>query len=192
MEYTDYDWITDRIAVGGLVTGEGLPPFDAILSLETYAPVAVGSMVRTGQVEYRWQSILDGVAAEPNDAIVARFDAAADQVYAWLSAGKRVLVHCYMGSSRAVTAATWYLVRYGGLAWDDAVALVRARRVVADPNIRFEIPLRLASGETLTDTWLGERLATYCRGRHDPADVVTKVREIRQDLVRQGTLREEL
>lgn len=188
MTYTDYDWITDRLAVGGLVTGESAPPFDAVLSLETYAPTRVGEMVRSGEIEYCWQSILDGVAAEPNDAIVARFDAAADQLHAWLSDGKRVLVHCYMGSSRAVTAATWYLVRYRGLSWDEAVAHVRACRAVADPNIRFEIPLRVASGEMLTEPWLGRRLSDYCRGRHDSSEIPTKIREIRDDLVRQGTL----
>lgn len=188
MSYADFDWIFDRLAVGGLVRTPAPLPFDAVLSMETYAPIDIGRLATSGQVEYAWRSILDGVTYEPHAAIVTRFDAAARQIHDWLHAGKRVLVHCYMGSSRAPTAVTWYLVRYEGYSWDEAVALLKSRRRVVDPNIRFEIALRIAAGEQIDEAWLAERLEEYCLQRHDGAELPQKVREIRADLAQQGSL----
>src|SRR5579884_1395408 len=103
MPYTDYNWIDEQLAVGAFV---GEPhqdlPFDAILSMETHAPAALRELVRSGQVDYQWRSIVDGISDESNDEIVARFDAAAAQVNDWLGQDRRVLVHCYAGVSRAV------------------------------------------------------------------------------------------
>lgn len=190
MPYTDFNWIDERLAVGAFV---GEPhqdlPFDAILSLETHAPATLRELIRSGRVDYQWRSIIDGISDESNDEIVARFDAAAAQVNDWRSQSRRVLVHCYAGVSRAVTATTWYLVRYQGLSWDEALARISAQRPIANPNIRFEIPLRLASGEELSDEWINGRIAEYAARIKAEYDVDVDPEEIWQTLERQGTIK---
>ncbi len=190
MAYTDYNWVVDRLAIGGFVhASEEDLPFDAILSMETHAPAVLRDMVQSGRVDYQWRSIIDGVCDEEHDEIVRRFDDAADQLHAWLHDGKRVLVHCFAGVSRSVTAVIWYLIRYEGCSWDEALELIRAGRPVANPNIRFEIPLRIAAGEDLTDEWIEQRIAAYCAHQKAEYNVDVDPAEIWDTLERQGTLR---
>lgn len=163
--YTNYSWITDQLAVGGIVEQVDELPFDAILSLEVFAPLAIAALARSHRLEYAWEPIYDAVA-RPQDELVGQFDAAADRLDAWLRQGKRALVHCYAGVSRSVTAATWYLMRSQGLSWDQAFARVKATRRGAFPDLRFEIPLRLAAGEPRDGAWIAERVASFCR-QHD-------------------------
>lgn len=186
MTYTDFNWITDRLAVGGLITAPSPLPFDAVLSMETYAPTAVRALALAANIDYQWCSILDGVSSESSEEIVRRFNTAANQLHTWFLGGKRALVHCYMGSSRAATTAIWYLVRYHRFSWEEAASLVKERRPVTDPNIRFEVPLRIAAGETISEEWLRRRLDEYCLARHGEADQAGKVREIQRDLAVQG------
>src|SRR5579872_3416077 len=102
MAYTDYHWISDRLAVGSFVyEPDDEFPFNAVLSLETWAPPALRELVRSAQVDYRWYSIIDGYSWEQHGDIVVRFDAAADQIHDWLSNGCTVLVHCTAGISRS-------------------------------------------------------------------------------------------
>lgn len=189
MPYTNFNWITDQLAVGGFVSeNEDNLPFDAILSMETHAPPAIRELVRSGRVEYQWRSIIDGICYENNDEIVRRFDEAAEQLDAWIRDDKRVLVHCYAGVSRAVTAATWYLVRYQNLSWDEALERIRAHRTVANPNIHFEIPLRIASGEDISEEWIAERIAEYGARMKAEYDFHIDVDEIWNTLEQQGTI----
>jgi protein-tyrosine phosphatase len=139
-------------------------------------------------VDYQWRSIIDGICYEEHDAIVRRFDAAAAQLDAWIREGKRVLVHCFAGVSRSVTAAIWYLMRYQGLSWDDALALIREQRTVANPNIRFEIPLRIAAGEDITEEWIAQRIADYGARLKAAYDVDVDANEIWDTLEQQGTI----
>jgi hypothetical protein len=187
MPYTNYNWITDRLAIGGVVSDPEALPFDAILSLMTEAPAGMWELARSGNVEYAWFSIIDGYCHEEHDEIVQRFDAAAAQIHEWLSAGKRVLVHCYAGISRSVTAAVWYFVRYEGKTWDEAMEIIRASRTVARGNIRFEIPLRLAAGEDIAEDWLSERARLYCERVYADENFAVEPHEIMSDLERQGT-----
>lgn len=187
MPYSNYNWITENLAIGGVVSEPDEFPFDAILSLMTEAPAGMWELARSGRVEYAWFSIIDGYSYEEHDAIVRRFDDAAAQIDAWLRAGKRVLVHCYAGISRSVTAVVWYFVRYQGKTWDEAMAVIRASRTVARPNVRFEIPLRLAAGETLSGQWLDERVRWYCERVLADENFTLDPAEILQDLERQGT-----
>jgi hypothetical protein len=187
MPYTNFNWITDKLAIGGVVSEPEALPFDAILSLMTEAPAAVREIVRSGTVEYAWFSIVDGYSFEEHDEIVRRFDAAAAQIDRWLSTGKRVLVHCYAGVSRSVTAVIWYYMRYEGKTWDEAMAIIRASRTVARSNIRFEIPLRLAAGEDIHEDWLSERVRLYCERVYADENFTIGPDEIMSDLERQGT-----
>jgi protein-tyrosine phosphatase len=187
MPYTDYNWIHDRLAIGAMLSEPEDLPFDTILSMETHAPATVRGLVRSGNVEYRWLSIVDGYSWETDEEIVRRFDDAADQLHEWLTDDKRVLVHCTAGVSRSVTAVVWYLIRYKGHSWDEALALVKSFRSVANPNIRFEISLRLASGEQLNHEWLEERINAYCAELKVLYNYDGDVQEVWHDLQRQGT-----
>lgn len=189
MPYTDFNWITDRIAVGALVSEHEAFPFDAILSMATEAPPTVRDIVQSGAVDYQWLSIVDGYSWEEHDEIVRRYDTAAAQIAEWHGAGKRVLVHCIAGVSRSATAVVWYLVRYEGYDWDEAVALLRASRPQVNPNIRFEIPLRMALGEELTEEWIERRIAEHCNWVEETTGVQLDPAELKADLERQGTLR---
>lgn len=188
MPYTDYTWITDRLAVGAWISEPEDLPFDAILSMETHSPLALRDWLRSGQVEYRWHSIQDVDPREEHDEIVRRFDAAAALIDEWSRDGKRVLVHCYAGLSRSVTAVIWYLVRYQGFTWDEALATISARRPSVFPNIAFEIPLRLAAGESLSEEWLEERLAAFSARLLAQFEVTVDPEQIRERLEEQGTL----
>jgi hypothetical protein len=188
MAYTDYHWIGDRLAVGSSVSEPDDDfPFDSVVSMETWAPPSVGNLVRSGGVDYRWHSIIDGYAWEEHDEIVARFDAAAEQIHDWLSNDRTVLVHCTAGISRSVTTVIWYLMRFEGYSWADAYALVREQREIAFPNPRFEIALRTEAGETIDwkdfDRRIEEHLAIM-----EAFKLSDSHSQIMEDLERQGTL----
>jgi predicted protein tyrosine phosphatase len=188
MTYTDFHWIDDHVAIGGFVTQSDHLPFDAILSMETHAPPGVRDLVHSETVDYQWRSIIDGIPYEGHEEIVRRFDSAAEQIHQWVESDKRVLVHCFAGVSRSVTAVIWYLMRYRGMTWDEALAMIRASRAVANPNIRFEIPLRIAAGEVLTDEWIRDRIRAYCALLHEQYNVNPDPQEIWDTLTIQGTL----
>jgi protein-tyrosine phosphatase len=189
MPYTDYNWITERFAIGGRIPEPQEDfPFDAVMSLETHAPPALRELTIAGHVDYRWFSIIDGYSWEGHDEIIRRFDAAADQIHAWVESDRTVLVHCTAGVSRSVTAVIWYLMRHKGYTWTDALALVRRYRPQANPNPRFEIPLRTTAGEELTREWMEERIRTFCLWMEEHHQVDVDPAIVWQDLERQGTM----
>lgn len=189
MPYTDFNWITDRFAVGAIVSEpEEAFPFDAVISLETHAPATLRELALSADIEYRWYSIIDGYSWEGHDGIIRRFDAAARQINDWLTEGKRVLIHCTAGVSRSVTAVVWYLVRYQGYTWERALETVREFRPQANPNPRFEIPLRIAAGEDVTEEWLELRIKAFCARMADVFGLDMDPDEVWNDLERQGTL----
>lgn len=59
-----------------------------------------------------------------------------------LSAGTNVLVHCQAGISRSVSYVCYYLMRSRTILFDDALEIVSAKRVVANPNYAFKKELR--------------------------------------------------
>jgi hypothetical protein len=189
MAYTDYHWIADRLAVGSFVSEPDDDfPFDAVLSLETWAPPAVREIVHSGRVDYRWHSIIDGYSWEGHDEIVRRYNDAAAQIDDWLREGKTVLVHCTAGVSRSVTATVWYLMRYRGLGWDEAYAMIRDRRSIAFPNPRFELALRIEAGEDIDWDAFERRIEEHCAKMVD-YNVHDCRADILRDLETQGTLR---
>jgi protein-tyrosine phosphatase len=188
MQYTNFDWVDEGLAVGGLVSEPEDLPFDAILSMTPEAPTTVRPLATGGAIDYRWFPIIDGYSHEEHDEIVNRYNLAVDQLDRWIRDGKRVLVHCHAGISRSATAVVWYLVRYRGMSWDEAHALVRRNRQKARPNIRFEIPLRMSMGETFSDEQLRQMAQAYCDRIWEDEGVAIDPQEIMDDLERQGTL----
>ncbi len=189
MSYTDYHWIADRLAVGAFVHQQHDDfPFDAVMSMETHAPATLRSLALAEDMEYLWFSIIDGYSWETHDEIVRRFDEAAAQIDDWLSSDKTVLVHCTAGISRSVTAVVWYLMKYQGYTWQDAVDLVRSFREQANPNPRFEVPLGAAAGEEITAEWLEARINAYCARMAEEIGIDFDPRQLWEDLERQGTL----
>lgn len=186
--YADYSWITDRLAIGGLISAPCDLPFDAVLSTEIFAPLRLRDWVCSGEIEYCWCPVVEEVWAAGNEEIVQRFDEAAALLDRWLGEGKRVLVHCGSGISRSVTAVVQYLVRYRGYRWEDALELVRARRDVANPDVRFEIPLRLASREELSQEWIERRVAAWCADTARRFGAAHTPDGIMADLRAQGTI----
>src|SRR5437763_2927100 len=144
MPYTEYTWITARLAVGAAPQEPAEMQFDAIVSLSTFAPLWLGEWVRSKQLDYEWCPVVDDFCEDGHEEVVRRFNEAAALIDGWLQDGRRVLVHCLGGISRSAAAVIWYFVRYRGYTWEQALALVRARRPVANPDIAFELPLRLA------------------------------------------------
>lgn len=165
--YSDYSWITDQLAVGGLLAASDDHPFDAVLSVQTWCPLALAGAAVLGPVEYRWVPVMDRLAYAPNAAMRV-FDGIAAQLDVWLRAGKRVLIHCHSGVSRSPAAAIWYLMRCWDLSWDAAYARVKARHRPSTPDVRLEIPLRLAHGDRLTTTWIAHHVVDFCRRHRTP------------------------
>lgn len=58
----------------------------------------------------------------------------------------RVLVHCRAGVSRSVSIVLAYLISAERKPYDEAIALVRAARPRAQPNVGFERQLRALEG----------------------------------------------
>ena len=54
-----------------------------------------------------------------------------------ISSGGKVLVHCLGGRSRSASCVIAYLMKTMGIDLDTALAMVRAKRSVANPNDSF-------------------------------------------------------
>jgi hypothetical protein len=58
------------------------------------------------------------------------------------SANKKVLVHCYMGASRSASLVIYYLIKEKKMSFDEAFDLLKSKRIVVNPNIKFVQILR--------------------------------------------------
>lgn len=74
-----------------------------------------------------------------NDNDVDDISGYLDDIYNFMKANKNknILVHCYMGASRSVTAVVYYLVKEKGMTVEKALEYVRGVRVSINPNERF-------------------------------------------------------
>ena len=48
-----------------------------------------------------------------------------------------ILVHCYMGASRSVTAVAYYLIKQKGYTVDRAIEFIKEKRPIINPSYRF-------------------------------------------------------
>jgi protein-tyrosine phosphatase len=61
----------------------------------------------------------------------------ADSIVAWLNDGGNVYLHCHQGVSRASYIDIAVHCRALGISADDALARIKAKRPIADPNPGF-------------------------------------------------------
>ena len=76
-------------------------------------------------------------ADSPMALIGMKFDEACDFIDTARAGGGCVLVHCLCGVSRSATMVCAALMRHEDMTASDALALVRSRRSIADPNPAF-------------------------------------------------------
>jgi hypothetical protein len=160
MAYTNFTWIDEDLAIGGRIDDYAGLPFDAVVCLQTGAegdellPPAEDALAT---LEHAWLPMTDG----PTDGCLDTFERAAALIGGWHAAGKRVLVHCYAGVSRSVSAVIFYLMRAQGLSYAEALARIRAVRPEAFPNPGFTVALCRHEGRDLDDETLGSLAAGW-------------------------------
>ena len=71
------------------------------------------------------------VVAPLQDLLLRELEPVLTAINAEVSAGQPTLVHCHAGKDRTGLALTAYLVRYGGLDVEEAIARVRAVQPIA-------------------------------------------------------------
>jgi len=71
------------------------------------------------------------VVAPLQDLLLREIEPVLAAIHAEVSAGQPTLVHCHAGKDRTGLALTAYLVRYGGLDVEEAIARVRAVQPIA-------------------------------------------------------------
>jgi hypothetical protein len=160
MPYTDFHWVTDRLAIGGWIAEPGHDlPFDAILSLETAASIEIGDWVRGGAVDYRWHSIMDFPRATHTEN---------------LSNISIKLRHLSMNGRQqddpGSTVGQGIALGHGHRLVPHSISRLylgrghrshSPKRTIVFPNVTFEIPLRIANGEHLTEQYVRERIAAF-------------------------------
>lgn len=119
-DYTNYDFVRPWLAVGGAPDApEALAGrFQAVLDLRPEVSAELDERYRQLGIAYRQFPLHDGVLPDGGLPVL-------DPVVSWLAeqraAGRRVLVHCQAGASRAPFVAAYALLRLEG---GDAAALL--------------------------------------------------------------------
>ncbi len=124
----NYDFVTDRLAVGA-VASRVIPGFVAVVSVLATKP---------WDEQYGAPAVPDGVPVHMIDlmdgerGLEAHLDGAVAFIAEHIAKGC-VLVHCAAGMSRSVSVVAAYLCRYAGMRLDQAVDMIKERRQGACP-----------------------------------------------------------
>ena len=124
----DYDFITDRLAIGD-VASRAESGFVAVVSLLATAP---------WDEQYGAPAVPDGVPVHMIDlrdgehGLEKYLDDACAFIAEHITKGC-VLVHCGVGLSRSVSVVAAYLCRYAGMNLSEAVNFIKHRRQGACP-----------------------------------------------------------
>jgi len=125
---SDYDFVTDRLAIGD-VASRATPEFVAVVSVLATAP---------WDEQYRAPAVPEGVPVHMIDlrdgekGLETHLDAACAFIAERITKGC-VLVHCGAGLSRSVSVVAAYLCRYAGMSLSEAVNFIKAKRQGACP-----------------------------------------------------------
>jgi hypothetical protein len=123
---TNYSVIEDGLTMGGMLAE---PPSG------TQAVLNVGQAEDPYQAEvHRWRPIPDDPKKAPSLDWLREQVEFVDQQR---RAGRPVFVHCQAGISRSGLVVAAYLMKRDGLTRDGALAVIRARRKIANPNPAF-------------------------------------------------------
>ena len=129
------DWVTEQIALSEYPSSKtDLSRFDGILNLDRYTPYKT-------DVRLAHMPLIDGPGNAP-DSIADVLEC----MEGLLQDGGRVLVHCAAGVSRSPFVIALYLSWKRGMAFDDAIDLVAARR---SRNLNIDPGLSAISREVL-------------------------------------------
>ena len=85
--------------------------------------------------KYSYQTF--DISDKASEEIIEEMLAITNMIHECLQRREVVLVHCFKGISRAPTMVIAYLIRYGGMAFDDAFEFVRQKSHGIDPNAGF-------------------------------------------------------
>jgi len=124
----DYDFITDRLAIGD-VASRAEPGFVAVVSLLSSAPY---------DEQYKAPAVPIGVPVllidigDGRSGLETHLGAACACISEYITRGC-VLVHCGYGRSRSVAVVAAYLCRYAGMSLVEAVNFIKERRQGACP-----------------------------------------------------------
>jgi len=124
----DYDFITDRLAIGD-VASRSTDGFCAVVSLLSSAPF---------DEQYKAPPVPKGVPVllidqrDGGDGLEQHLDAACAFIAEHIAKGC-VLVHCGAGLSRSVSVVAAYLCRYAGMSLVESVNYIKERRQGACP-----------------------------------------------------------
>jgi len=124
----DYDFITDRLAIGD-VASRAESGFVAVVSLLSSSPF---------DEQYKAPAVPDGVPVllinigDGRSGLENHLDGAVAFIAEHITRGC-VLVHCGYGRSRSVSVVAAYLCRYAGMNLSEAVNFIKQRRQGACP-----------------------------------------------------------
>lgn len=83
------------------------------------------------------------VVDDDKEDIYKHFDACTDFISTALATKEhKVLVHCHYGVSRSATILAAYLIRAEGMKLEEAVRIIRAKRLFIKPNDGFVLQLQ--------------------------------------------------
>jgi hypothetical protein len=153
MPYTNFNWIDENLAIGGRVDDYTDLPFDAVLCVQMGGDgddLVPPTETTLASLEHAWVPMTDG----PTEGCLDRFEQTAVLLEGWHGQGKRVLVHCYAGVSRSVSAVIYYLMRTQGLSYEEALARIQTKRPEAFPNPGFVVALCRHEGRVLDEAVL--------------------------------------
>lgn len=125
---SDYDFVTDRLAIGD-VASRATPGFVAVVSLLATAP---------WDEQYGAPAVPEGVPVHMIDlrdgekGLETHLDGAVAFIAEHITNGC-VLVHCGAGLSRSVSVVAAYLCRYAGMSLSEAVNFIKEKRQGACP-----------------------------------------------------------
>lgn len=129
----DLDFITDHLAVGGALRSD--EQIQALPALGIGAVVDLRAESKDNVAELQRQSIhfLHLPTIDWHPPTQDDLDSGVGWVLDEMAQGRRTLVHCQHGVGRSVILAAAVLVKQG-YTWQDALALIRARRFGAAPH----------------------------------------------------------
>ncbi len=135
----DFSEITEHLYVGGRVEPDEWPILSALgvtVNVNLQAERQDRFLMRAAPEVSLWLPTIDWSGPSPDIIRTgARF------IKTMIDDGRKVYVHCMMGVGRSPIIAAGYLITIG-MSVDGALALLRAKRPIVNPNVSQVLQLR--------------------------------------------------